>query len=171
MAGASGEPDEAARADAGERRDARVRRYASRVTIAVILLCNTILLAGIWGSGVDLDRLIRTPDVFDPTKDVCVRFGWHKVAGVDKPVRLCSEWIDLSDPSGKTHRFQRGTSVVQGADGRLYFDHGPQVDHRIVLLGGLFLVIVTLGMMLNRHLIRRYRAKLEQQCEGSSSDS
>lgn len=154
-----------------ERRERQVRRYASRVTIAIIVLCNTILLLGLWTSGVDLDRLIRGPDVFDPEKDVCVRVGWHKVAGMDKPVRLCSEWINLSDPSGKTHTFQRDTSVVEGADGRLYFDHGARVDHRIVLLGVFVLVIISAGIMLNRHLIARYRARLEAQGGSTSTTS
>lgn len=146
-----------------EQRDSQVRRYASRVTIAIILLCNTMLLLGLWTSDIDLDRLIRTPDVFDPNKDVCVRFGWHKVAGVDQPIRLCSEWINLSDRSGQTHTFQRDTSVVEGADGKLYFDYGPQVDYRIVVLGVFFLVIISAGIMLNRYLIARYRARLEAQ--------
>lgn len=144
-----------------EQRDVQVHRYASRVTIAIILLCNTVLLLGLWTSGIDLDRLIRTPDVFDPNKDVCVRVGWHKVAGVDKPIRLCSEWINLSDRSGQTHTFPHDTSVVEGADGKLYFDYGSQVDYRIVVLGVFFLVIISAGIMLNRYLIARYRTRLE----------
>ncbi len=154
-----------------EHRDSEVRRYASRVTITIIVLCNTVLLLGLWTSGIDLDRLIRTPDVFDPKKDVCLRVGWHKVRGVDKPIRLCSEWINLSDRSGQTHTFQRDTSVVEGADGRLYFDHGPQVDYRIVVLGIFFLVIISAGIMSNRYLIARYRARLEERRDGASTTS
>lgn len=171
MAANTTRSSEAGLAQEAEDRDAQVRRYASRVTIAIILLCNTILLLGLWSSGIDLDRLIRTPDVFDPNKDVCVRFGWHKVAGVDKPIRLCSEWINLSDRSGKTHTFQRDTSVVEGGDGKLYFDYGPQVDYRIGVLGVFFLVIISVGIMLNRYLIARYRARLEAQRGRASTTS
>lgn len=163
--------DEPGLAREAEDHDARVRRYASRVTIAIILLCNTVLLLGLWASGIDLDQLIRTPDVFDPEKDVCVRVGWHKVAGLDKPVRLCSEWIDLSDRSGETHTFQRDTSVVEGADGRLYFDHGPRVDYRIAVLGLWFLAVISTGIIVNRYLIARYRARLEAQQDRASTTS
>lgn len=162
MGGTDAQASTATVAQEAEQRESQVRRYASRATIGVILLCNTVLLLGIWGSGVDLDRLVRTPDLFDPNKDVCVRFGWHKVAGVDKPVRLCSEWIDLSDPSGNTHRFQRDTAVVKGADGRLYLDHGPQADYRLLVFAAFFVVIVASGIMLNRFLIGRYRNRLER---------
>lgn len=158
-------------AQEAEQRDSQVRRYASRITIVIIVLCNTVLLLGLWTSGIDLDQLIRTPDVFDPNKDVCVRFGWHKVAGVDKPVRLCSEWINLSDRSGRTHTFQRDTSVVEGADGRLYFDHGTQVDSRIIVLGIFFLMIVSAGILVNRYLIARYRARLEAERGSASTTS
>ncbi len=94
--------------------DSRLRRYATRVTLGIIVVCNIILLVGLRVSGVDVNDLIRTPDVYDLQRDVCVRSGWHRVSGVDKPVRLCAEWINLSDRSGKTHQFQRDTLVVQG---------------------------------------------------------
>lgn len=144
-----------------ERREEKVRRFATRMTIVVILVCNTVVLGGIRVSGLNLDRLILTPDVYNPQKDVCVRSGWQRVAGVDKPVRLCSEWINLSDPSGETHTFQRETTVVQGADGKLYFDHGPRVDYRLLLLGVFVLLVIGVGIWLNRALIARYRLRLE----------
>ena len=144
-----------------ERREEKVRRFATRMTIVVIVLCNTVVLGGIRASGLNLDRLILAPDVYDPRKDVCVRFGWQRVAGVDKPVRLCSEWINFSDPSGETHTFQRETTVVQGADGRLYFDHGPRVDYRLLLLGVFVLLVIGVGIWLNRYLIARYRFQLK----------
>ena len=101
----------------------RLRRYSYVVTAAMIVLCNGVLLLGLWGSGVKLDSLIRIPDPFNPMKDVCLRLSWHRVIGLEEPIRLCSEWINLSDPSGETHKFQKETQVVQGGDGKLYFDH------------------------------------------------
>lgn len=151
-----------------ERQETKIRRFATRATITVILLCNTILLGGIWTSGLNLDRLIQSPDMYDPHKDVCVRFGWQRVAGVDKPVRLCSEWINLSDPSGKTHTFRRETTVVQGPDGKLYFDHGSRMDYRLLLLGVFVILVIGSGIWLNRYLITRYRLRVEA---GSTKDS
>ncbi|MBI4400761.1 MAG: hypothetical protein HY581_03925 [Nitrospirae bacterium] len=139
----------------------RLRRYTYGVTAAMIVLCNAVFLLGVWGSGVNLDRLIRMPDLFDPTKDICLRLSWHKVAGLDQQVRLCSEWINLSDPSGDTHTFQRDTTVVQGADGKLYFDHGSRVDYRLFLLGAFVVAVIAFGLMLKRYLIARYRMRLE----------
>ena len=144
-----------------EQRDSQVRRYGSRVTIGVILLCQSVLLVGMWLSEVKLEHLVRTPDVFNLEEDVCVRFGWHRVAGVERPVRLCSEWINLSDPSGETHKFHRDTAVLQGADGKLYLDHGPRVDYRLLVLVVSVLLVIGLGMMLNRYLIARYRVRMK----------
>ncbi|MGH7231564.1 MAG: hypothetical protein ACREJU_09435 [Nitrospiraceae bacterium] len=154
-----GDPDTEPRRS--ERQDSRLRRYNLLVTLVMIVLCNAIFLLGIWGSGVNLDELIRTPDLFNPTKDVCLRLKWQKIEGDDERVQLCSEWINLSDPSGNTHSFQKGTEVVKGGDGKLYFDHGVQVDYRLFAFAGFVVAIVVLGFLLRRHLIRRYRRRLE----------
>ncbi len=152
-----------------EQRDHHVRRYATRVMVGVIVLCNTVFLAGIWGSGVDLERLIRVPDEFNPEKDVCLRLAWHQVAGLDKPIRLCAEWINLSDPSGHTHEFQRDTVVVQSADGKLYFDHAPRVDYRLLVIVVFLLVVIVFGIVLNRYVISRYRERLQAASAATSS--
>jgi len=138
----------------------RLRRYSYAVTAAMIVLCNGVFLLGLWGSGVKLDSLIRIPDPFNPTKDICLRLSWHRVAGLEDPIRLCSEWINLSDPSGETHKFQQETQVVQGADGKLYFDHGARVDYRFFLFGSFVAVVIVLGVSLKRYLIARYRERL-----------
>ena len=138
----------------------RLRRYASRVTWLVILVCNAVLVAGIWGSGVNLERLVRIPERFNPVQDICLRLSWHKVVGEQERVRLCSEWIQLSDPSGETHRFQTETQVVKGADGKLYFDHGAMVDYRLFGYMAFVAAVVALGLRLKRHLVARYRVRL-----------
>src|SRR5574341_408626 len=148
-------------AEAEEQRRAKVRRYASWVTVLMIVLCNAVFLFGIWGSGVNLDRLIRFPEIFNPKQDICLRQTWHRVAGLEEPVRLCSEWIQLSDPSGETHRFQKETKVVQGADGKLYFDHGVRVDYRLFLFVVFVAAVVASGVIVKRHLVTRYRLRLE----------
>lgn len=148
-----------------ERKRRRLRRYTYAVSALMVVLCNVVFLLGLWGSGINLDTLIRTPDLFDPTKDVCLRLIWHKVAGAQDPVRLCNEWINLSDPSGDTHTFQKDTKVVQGADGKLYFDHPARVDYRLFLLGVFVVAVIVAGMLLKRYLIARYRLQLEVKSE------
>ncbi|MFM8551537.1 MAG: hypothetical protein ACKOCD_04365 [Nitrospiraceae bacterium] len=141
----------------------QLRRYSYWVSTALVIVCNAVFLAGLWGSGVNLDALIRTPDVFDAAKDVCLRFTWHNVVGSQEPVRLCSEWINLSDPSGDTHTFQQQTKVVRGGDGKLYFDHGAQVDYRLFLLALFVALVIALGVTAKRRLIASYRMKLDRQ--------
>lgn len=139
---------------------ARLRRYQLGVTLALILLGNGILALTVWGTGVDLDRLVRFPEVFNPVSDICLRFGWHDVSGSSEPVRLCNEWIQLADSSGDTHKLQKDTHVVQGADGTLYFDHGTRMG---LPAFGLFTLVVTVigaGLALKRWLIARYRVRL-----------
>lgn len=142
---------------------AQLRRYGLWVTVGMMVLCNVIFLGGLWLTGVKLEQLIRIPDIFNPRQDVCLRFTWHQVEGDDQPVRLCSEWILLSDPSGETHTFQKDTEVVKGGDGKLYFDYGAQVDYRVFVFGGFVVAIIIFGIWLKRYLIRRYRMHLQQQ--------
>jgi hypothetical protein len=146
-----------------ERKAQQLRRYTYFVTAVMMVLCNAIFLLGLWGSGINLDSLVRTPDTFNPAGDVCLRLGWHRVVGIDGPVRLCNEWINLSDPSGETHQFQREIKIVQGADGRLYFDHGARVDYRLFLLVAFVAAVIAFGVILQRYLVARYRLRLEMQ--------
>jgi hypothetical protein len=146
-----------------DEQEAQVRRYGLWVTVGMMVLCNVIFLGGMWLTGVKLEQLIRIPDIFNPRQDVCLRFTWHRVEGDDQPVRLCSEWIILSDPSGETHTFQKETEVVKGGDGKLYFNYGSRVDYRVFAFGGFVVAIIIFGIWLKRHLIRRYRMHLQQQ--------
>jgi hypothetical protein len=139
----------------------RLRRFTLIVTVALIVLCNAVFLLGLWGSGVNLESLVKTPEFFNPAKDVCLRLGWHRVVGVDDPIRLCNEWIQLSDPSGETHKFGQDTKIVKGTDGRLYFDHGARVDYRLLLYGVFVAGVIAFGIMVKRYLISRYRLRLK----------
>jgi hypothetical protein len=144
-----------------DRRARKVRRFASGMTLVMILVCNAIFLSGLWWSGVNLDRLVRTPDQFNPKEDICLRLNWQKVNGSSELVRLCSEWIRLSDPSGATHQFQHETEVKQDAQGRLYFDHGALVDYRLFVLVLFVAGVVAFGIATKRFLVSRYRIRLE----------
>jgi hypothetical protein len=138
----------------------RLRRFRYGVTAAMIVLCNAVFLTGMRWSGVNVDTLIRVPDQFDPTKDICLRTGWHRVDGSRESVKLCNEWINVSDPSGRTHHFQPDTAVVQAADGRLYFKHADYVDYRLFVLGLFVALITVFGILITRLLVARYRLRL-----------
>jgi hypothetical protein len=126
----------------------------------MIVICNGIIIIGIWASGVNLENMITLPDEFNPEQDACLRYATRHVEGSAAPIRLCSEWINFSDPT-RTHTFHPDTKVIQDAKGALYFDHGPQVDYRLFVYLGFAIVIVICGIIVNRYLIARYRIRLE----------
>ena len=121
-----------------EQRAAKVRRFSRLVTAALIVLCNGLLLSGLWASGINLDELASTPELFNAKEDVCLRLTWERVRGAADPVRLCSEWIKLADPSGKPHRLNKDIAVRPGPDGQYYVDPGVRSDFRLVGLAGSF---------------------------------
>ncbi|BFU93531.1 MAG: conserved protein of unknown function [Nitrospira sp.] len=149
-------------------RVAKVRRYATLVTLGMIVLCNGILLFGVWVSGVNLDELVKTPDLFNAAKDVCLRLTWERVAGAPEPVRLCSEWINLGDPSGAPHRLASDIKVRQGPDGRYYFDQGIRPDFRLLALAMFVGAVLLFGLWVRRYLVSRYRLQLEMAAPRSS---
>jgi hypothetical protein len=144
-----------------ESRKALVRRFAWVVSLAMMILCNAIVLVGLWASGINLDELAATPDVFNSKQDICLRLGWKSVAGAADPVRLCSEWINLSDPSGKTHQIQREIKLQQGPDGQYYADRGIHADYRLLILMLFVGAVIAFGLVVKWYLVSRYRQRLE----------
>ena len=144
-----------------ESRKALVGRFARVVSIAMMILCNAIVLVGLWASGINLDELATTPDVFNSKHDICLRLGWQSVTGVAEPVRLCSEWINLSDPSGKTHQIQREIKLRQGLDGQYYVDRGIHADYRLLILVLFVVAVIAFGLGVKWYLVSRYRLRLE----------
>jgi len=142
-------------------RKALVRRFARVVSLAMIVLCNAIVLTGLWASGINLDELAKPPDVFNSKQDICLRLGWKSVTGAVEPVRLCSEWINLSDPSGKTHQIQQEIKLRQGPDGQYYVDRGIHADYRLLILMLFVVVVIALGLVVKWYLVSRYRLRLE----------
>jgi hypothetical protein len=149
----------------------RVRRYASVVTAVAIVMCSTILLVGLYGSGINLGELVRVPERFNPIQDICVRLTWVKVVGEDDRVRLCAEWIQLADSSGETHKFQKETQVVKAADGKLYFDHGQLVDDRLFVVLAFVIGVAAVGIVAIRYLVARYRVRLRACDAGPHASS
>jgi hypothetical protein len=118
------------------------------VTAGLIIFCNVILLLGVWVSGVNLDELVNTPDLFNAKEDICLRLTWQRVPGASDPVRLCSEWINLADPSGKPHHLSKD------------FDRGVRSDFRLVGLALFVGAVLLFGMWARRYLVSRYRLQL-----------
>ena len=154
--------------DTEEKHAAKVRRFSMVVTAGLIMFCNVVLLFGVWVSGVNLDELVKTPDLFDAKEDVCLRLSWERVAGAAEPVRLCSEWIKLADPSGKPHYLAKDIAVRRGPDGRYYVDRGVRPDFRLLALALFVAVVLTFGMWARRYLVSRYRLQLSSTTSRSS---
>jgi hypothetical protein len=144
-----------------QRRASKIRRFTVGVSLAIMILCNAIVLIGLWASGINLDELAATPDVFNSKQDICLRLGWKSVAGATDPVRLCSEWINLSDPSGKTHQIQRELKLRQGPDGQYYADRGVRADYRLLILMLFVVAVIAFGLVAKWYLVSRYRLRLE----------
>jgi hypothetical protein len=157
----------AAQADAARREaesngpaEQRVRQYATRVTVVLMALCSAVLLTGFYGSGVNVGGLVRMPERYNVKEDHCVRWADVKVRGEEQWVRVCSEWLRTTDPSGETHKFQKETQVVKAADGKLYFDDGQLVDRRLWYVALFVIAVAAAGVAARRYLVTRYRSRL-----------
>ena len=155
--------------DADEKCSAKVRRFATVVTVGLIILCNVVLLFGVRVSGVNLDELVKTPDFFNAKEDVCMRLTWERISGAPDPVRLCSEWIKLADPSGTPHHLTKDIAVRQGPDGRYYVDPGVRSDFRLLGLALFVGAVLLCGLWARRYLVSRYRLQLGMAAPRSSS--
>ncbi|MFO0701900.1 MAG: hypothetical protein U0236_22010 [Nitrospira sp.] len=144
-----------------DRRAVKIRRFSFVVSLALIVGCNVILFVGLRMSGINLDDLVKTPDVFDAKQDVCLRLAWQSLPGASEPIRHCSEWLNLSDPSGTTHYLQPDTKFKKGPDGHYYVDHAVQADYRLLVLLLFVTVIIIGGVRAKWFLVNRYRLRLE----------
>ncbi len=143
------------------RRADKIRRFSFAISLALIVVCNAILWGGFRLSGINLDDLVKTPDLFNAKHDVCLRLTWQSLPGANEPVRLCSEWLNLSDPSGKPHYLQPDTKLKKGLDGQYYVDQGVQADYRLLLLMLFVTAIIIGGVRAKWFLVNRYRLRLE----------
>ena len=155
--------------ESDEQRAEKVRRFSRMVTVGLIIFCNLLLYLGLRMSGVNLDELVSTPDVFNSKEDVCLRLTWERVTGAADPVRLCSEWIKLADPSGKPHQLTKDIAVRRGADGQYYVDRGVRSDFRLLALALFVGVVLLFGMWARRYLVSRYRLQLDPAASRNTS--
>jgi len=153
-----------------QRRTRKVRRFTIGVSFAMIIICNAIVLVALWASGINLDELAATPDVFNSKYDICLRLAWQPVAGTADPIRICSEWINLSDPSGKTHHIQQEIKFRQGPDGGQYYvDQGEHADYRLLVLVLVVVAVIAFGLLAKWYLVGRYRLRLESVADHGAS--
>jgi len=139
---------------------ARVRSFAVRLTIGFIIAANALFLTALWISGLDLDQLFGDRDLFDPVRDVCLRMAWYRPEGEQERVRLCKEWINLKDSSGKVHKFEKDAPITKGKDGKFYVHPPNPGDGRIIALLIFVIAMIVGGMWAQRVLIARYRSRL-----------
>jgi len=145
-----------------EARKALVRRFARLVSLVLIIICNAIVLVALWASGINLDELVATPDVCNSKHDICLRFAWQPVAGTADSISICSEWINLSDPSGKTHQLQREVKFREGPEGGQYYvDQGEHADYRLLILVLAVVAVIAFGLVVKWYLVSRYQLRLE----------
>ncbi|NGZ02631.1 MAG: hypothetical protein CV090_06240, partial [Nitrospira sp. WS238] len=91
----------------------------------------------------------------------CLRLSRRSVPGENEPVRLCSEWLNLSDSSGSPHYLSPDTKLKKGVDGFYYVDQGVQADYRLLVLMLFVAAIIIGGVRVKWFLVSRYRLRLE----------
>ena len=127
----------------------------------LVIVCNALLLGGLWVSGVDLDIALSKPEIYDPENGYCVRVGFAKVEGIQGPKQICTEWLDFSDPSGNTHQILEGRGLAVSADGQLYYQARQGENFRLLALMLFVIVVIGSGMWAKRYLISRYQLQLQ----------
>ena len=146
----------------------RVKWFSRGVTVLLIVGCNGILLGGLWASGINLEIILSQAEFFDPQKGACVGVAWVDVEGVDRPLRLCSEWLDFRDISGKTHKILQQEVIGMKTNGELYYRDQHHSHLQVAGLVGYVILVIGSGMWLKHSLIRWYRTRVEKRCEGPS---
>lgn len=141
----------------GKGNERRLRWFTWGVTTVLILVCNALLFVGLWISGVNLEVVLSNPQFYDPANGHCIRVGWADVKGMDQPVRLCTEWLEMSDPTGTVHTLREGKSIAYGNDGKLYYEDEVGGNYRFLGLVLFIVLVLFSGMWVKQSLISWYR--------------
>jgi len=140
----------------------RVKWFSRGVTVLLIVGCNGILLGGLWASGINLEIVLSQPELFDPSRGACVGVAWVDVVGADRPLRLCSEWLDFRDISGNTHKILQHEVIAMKTDGQLYYRDQHHSHRQVAWLVGSVIFVMGGGMWVKHSLIRWYRTRVER---------
>ena len=85
---------------------------------------------------------------------------WTKVSGVERPIQVCSEWLDVTDPTGQVHKLRKNEPLAMGVDGDLYYPNARKSDHQLLGLLAFAVVVIFIGMRVKRFLIDWYQLRL-----------
>lgn len=138
------------------------RWFRRGVTLGLIVVCNLMLLGALWFSGLDLDFVLTNSELYDPESGHCVGVAWADVSGVEEPIRVCSEWLDTTDPTGRVHTLRSGEPLAMSDDGNLYYLNARNADNRVLALLMFVVVVIYLGMRTKRVLLTWYEARLRK---------
>ena len=139
------------------------RWFRHGVTLGLIVVCNVVLLWALWVSGLDLDFVLTNSELYDPKAGHCVGVAWADVAGVEEPVRVCSEWLDTTDPTGRIHTLRPGEPLAMSDDGNLYYENARNADNSVLGLLLFCVAVIYLGMWTKRVLLTWYETRLRRQ--------
>ncbi len=137
----------------------KIERYRYRTLWMIMLGCSGTFLSGIWLAGVDMETLFERQEKFRPAESHCIRTGWIRAAEEEQLVRVCNEWVNLSDPTGRVHRLQ-GAELVKRPDGSYEIQYKERINYRLLAMIGFVVLISFIGHQLHHYLIERYRTKL-----------
>ncbi len=138
------------------------RWFRRGITFSLIVVCNVVLLAALWISGLDLDFVLTNSELYDPESGHCVGVAWTEVSGVEGPVRVCSEWLDTTDPTGRVHTLRAGEPLAMSTEGNLYYENLRSADHWVLGLLLFTVAVIYLGMRTKRVLLTWYETRLRQ---------
>ena len=138
------------------------RWFRRGVTLGLILVCNLVLLGALWVSGLDLDFVLTNSDLYDPKLGYCVRVAWTEVSGVEGPMRVCSEWLDTTDPTGQVHSLRAGEPLAMGVHGNLYYENARYADRWVLGLTLFTVAVIYLGTWTKRVLLTWYATRLRK---------
>ncbi|WP_447968716.1 hypothetical protein [Nitrospira sp. M1] len=142
--------------------DRRILWFTRGVTVVLILVCNGLMVLGWWMSGLNLNVALSKPEIYDVSSHYCVKVKWMEVVGVDRPMKVCTEWLDLADPSGNTHTIREGHALTVGVNGALHYEEQRNEDYRLIGLVLFVMVVIGAGMWAKRYLIARYASRLQR---------
>ena len=140
-----------------------LRWFRRGVTLSLIVVCNVVLLSALWVSGLDLDFVLTNSELYDPQAGHCVGVAWADVTGVEGPIRVCSEWLDTTDPTGRIHTLRPGEPLAMSDDGNLYYANARDAEHGVLGLLLFAAAVIYLGMRTKRVLLTWYETRLRNQ--------
>ena len=131
--------------------------------MSLIVVCNLVLLTALWVSGLDLDFVLTNSELYDPKAGHCVGVAWAEVTGVEGPIRVCSEWLDTTDPTGRIHTLRPGEPLAMSDEGNLYYANARDAEHWVLGLLLFAAAVIYLGMRTKRVLLTWYETHLRRQ--------